>query len=150
MQKTFSAKHTDVERSWYIASARGEPLGRLAARVAAVLRGKHKPIFTPHVDCGDFVIVTDAEQVRLTGAKPEKKMYHRHTGYPGGLKSISYADFIARDPVGVIMKAVRGMLPKNKLGRKQLTKLRVYRGPDHPHEAQQPKPLDTVGAASDQ
>jgi len=142
MQKTFAAKKTDVERSWHVVSARGQPLGRLAARVAAVLRGKHKPSFTPHVDCGDFVIVTDAEKVRLTGRKLEKKMYHRHTGYPGGLKSMTYAQFMARNPVGVIMKAVRGMLPKNKLGRQLLTKLRVYRGGEHPHEAQQPKPLD--------
>jgi len=148
MQKTFSAKQTDVERCWYIVSARHEPLGRLAARVAAVLRGKHKPIFTPHVDCGDFVIVTDAEKVLLTGTKRENKMYYRHTGYPGGLKSMTYAEFMAKDPVGVIMKAVRGMLPKNKLGRRQLTKLRVYCGSDHPHEAQQPKPLDTVAASS--
>ncbi|MGD8240485.1 MAG: 50S ribosomal protein L13 [Armatimonadota bacterium] len=150
MQKTFSARQTDVQRSWYIVSARGEPLGRLAARIAAVLRGKHKPIFTPHVDCGDFVIVTDAEHVHLTGTRPEKKMYHRHTGYPGGLKSVPYAQLLARDPVGGIMKAVRGMLPKNKLGRRQLTKLRVYRGSDHPHSAQQPQPLDAIVASSDQ
>ncbi len=142
MQKTFSANKSNVERGWYVVSARGKPLGRLAARIAAVLRGKHKAIFTPHVDCGDFVVVTDAEKVLLTGTKLDKKMYHRHTGYPGGLKSMNYRQFIARDPVRVIMKAVRGMLPKNKLGRKLLTKLRVYSGSEHPHEAQQPKPLD--------
>ncbi len=142
MQKTFSANKSNVERGWYVVSARGKPLGRLAARIAAVLRGKHKAIFTPHVDCGDFVVVTDAEKVLLTGTKLDKKMYHRHTRYPGGLKSMNYRQFIARDPVGVIMKAVRGMLPKNKLGRKLLTKLRVYSGSEHPHEAQQPKALD--------
>lgn len=142
MQKTFSANKSNVERGWYVVSARGKPLGRLAARIAAVLRGKHKAIFTPHVDCGDFVVVTDAEKVLLTGTKLDKKMYHRHTGYPGGLKSMNYRQFIARDPVRVIMKAVRGMLPKNKLGRKLLTKLRVYSGSEHPHEAQQPKALD--------
>jgi len=148
MQKTFSAKQTDVERNWYIVSAGAEPLGRLAARVAAALRGKHKPIFTPHVDCGDFVIVTDAENVVLTGSKPEKKMYYRHTGFPGGLKQMPYAEFIARDPVRVIMKAVRGMIPKNKLGRKQLTKLRVYCGSEHPHKAQQPQSLDAIATSS--
>ena len=142
MQKTFSAKPAEVQRSWYVVSASGEPLGRLAARVAAVLRGKHRPIFTPHVDCGDFVIITDAEKVLLTGTKPEKKMHYRHTGYPGGLRAVKYSEFMARDPVGVIMKAVRGMLPKNTLGRKQLTKLHVYRGSKHPHQAQQPKPLE--------
>lgn len=140
--KTASAREQDIQRKWYVVSAAGLPLGRLAAHVAAVLRGKHRPIFTPHVDCGDFVIVTDAEKVVLTGRKLEQKIRYTHSGYPGGLKETKYEHFLERDPCGVVMKAVRGMLPHNRLGRRMLKKLRVYAGPDHPHEAQQPQPLE--------
>ncbi|MFQ6130823.1 MAG: 50S ribosomal protein L13 [Armatimonadota bacterium] len=141
MPKTMSAKEEEVERDWYVVSARGQRLGRLAARVAAVLRGKHKPIFTPHVDCGDFVIVTDAERVQLSGRKPEQKMWYRHSGYPGHLKATKYRHLLAEQPEKAVRMAVAGMLPKNRLGRRLIRKLRVYRGSDHPHEAQQPQEL---------
>ncbi|MGC9316980.1 MAG: 50S ribosomal protein L13 [Armatimonadota bacterium] len=139
--KTLSANPADVERNWYIVSARGKVLGRLAAEVAAVLRGKHKPSYTPHVDCGDYVIVTDAEHVRLTGDKRETKMRYWHTGYPGHLRSKSYGELLESEPEDVIKRAVRGMLPKSRLGRKMLRKLKVYAGSEHPHSAQQPQPL---------
>lgn len=139
--KTRSIKPSEVERQWWIVSAAGRPLGRLASRVAAILRGKHKAYFTPHVDCGDFVIVTDAEKVVLTGKKMRQKIYYRHTGYPGHLKAEEARHLLARRPERVIELAVRGMLPKGPLGRKMFRKLKVYRGPDHPHQAQQPKPL---------
>ena len=141
MTKTVSARKEDVVRDWYVVSAKGQRLGRLAARIATILRGKHKACFTPHVDCGDFVIVTDAEAVELTGAKPAQKMYYRHSGYPGGLKATDYRTLLQRQPEFAFMKAVRGMLPHNKLGRQMLRKLKVYRGPGHPHDAQEPKPL---------
>ncbi len=139
--KTRSIKAQEVERNWYVVSARGKVLGRLAAQVAAILRGKHKPCYTPHVDCGDFVIVVDAERVRLTGNKRQQKMHYWHTGYPGHLKSVSYGTLLEKNPEEVIRRAVAGMLPHNPLGRSMLRKLKVYRGPDHKHAAQQPQPL---------
>ena len=140
--KTVSANPAQVERTWYIVSARGKVLGRLAAEVATILRGKHRPDYTPHVDCGDFVIVTDAEHVRLTGNKLEDKIRYWHTGYIGHLRSRSYGELLEREPEEVIRRAVGGMLPHNTLGRKMLKKLKVYAGSEHPHEAQQPEPLE--------
>lgn len=138
---TYSAKKGEVERSWYIIDAENKVLGKLATKIAVILRGKHKPVFTPHVDTGDFVVVINAKKVHLTGRKLANKMYYRHTGYPGGLKSMSAEEMLKKKPVHIIKLAVKGMLPKNKLGRKQLTKLKVYSGPDHPHKAQTPKEL---------
>ena len=140
--KTRSMKETEVQRDWWVVSAAGQPLGRLAARVARILRGKHKPYFTPHVDCGDFVIVVDAAQVALTGNKMRDKIYYRHTGYIGSLKEERAEHLLARNPEGMVERAVRGMLPHNTLGRQTFKKLKVYADHDHPHQAQQPKPLD--------
>ncbi len=140
--KTYSAKPNEIEREWYVVDATGKTLGRLASEIAKILRGKHKPIYTPHVDCGDFVIVVNADKVRVTGRKLDQKIYYRHSGYPGGLKSISLRDQLARHPERVIQLAVRGMLPKNRLGRRMIKKLKVYASPEHPHQAQQPKPLE--------
>jgi large subunit ribosomal protein L13 len=140
-QKTGSARKEDVTQDWWIISARGIPLGRLAARVAAVLRGKHKPSYTPHVDTGDFVIVTDASKVVLTGDKLRQKIYYRTSTRPGQLKEQQYAHFLAEAPTKVIIKAVKGMLPHNTLGRKMLRKLKVYAGSEHRHGAQEPKSL---------
>ena len=140
--KTRSVKAEEVERQWWVVSAAGKRLGRLAARIAHILRGKHKPYFTPHVDCGDYVIVTDAEKVVLTGRKLDKKIYYRHSGYPGHLKEETARHLLERAPERVIYLAVKGMLPKGPLGRRMLKKLKVYRGPEHPHAAQQPKPLE--------
>ncbi len=140
--KTKSAKQDDVSREWWVISARGVPLGRLAAKVAATLRGKHKPIYTPHVDTGDFVVVTDASAVMLTGNKLEQKMYYRASTRPGHLKEQQYRHFLAEAPEKVIIKAVKGMLPHNPLGRQMLRKLKVYAGSEHPHEAQTPKLLE--------
>lgn len=140
--KTFSAKKQDVERTWYLIDASGKVLGRLASHVAAVLRGKTKAIYTPHVDTGDYVVVINAEKIRLTGKKMENKVYHRHSGYPGGLKSTSAKAVLATKPEKLLKHAVKGMLPKNPLGRKMFRKLKVYAGPDHPHQAQQPQPLE--------
>jgi large subunit ribosomal protein L13 len=140
--KTFSAKPHEVEREWFVVDAQGETLGRLATRIAATLRGKHKPIYTPHVDCGDYVIVINADKINVTGQKLDQKMYYRHSGYPGGLRQISLRRQLQKHPERVIEAAVRGMLPKNRLGRKMFKKLKVYAGPDHPHQAQQPKPLE--------
>ena len=128
-------------RAWYVVDAANKPLGRLASEIARVLRGKHKPTFTPHVDTGDFVIVVNADKVRLTGNKLDQKHYYSHSGIPGGFRAESYRHLIARKPSFPIEKAVRGMLPKNVLGRELLTKLKVYGGPDHPHAAQKPQPL---------
>lgn len=139
--KTLSANPADIERNWYIVSARGQVLGRLAARIATVLRGKHKPSFTPHVDCGDHVIVVDAGDVRLTGKKAEEKMRYWHTGHIGHLRSKSYGELLETEPEEVIRRAVGGMLPHSRLGRKMLRKLKVYAGSEHPHQAQQPEPL---------
>ena len=141
MQKTQSFTAKPEERQWFVVSAAEDSLGRLASRIAAILRGKHKPTFTPHVDDGDFVIVTEAEKIRLTGKKPVQKLYYRHSGHPGHLRAEAYRHFIARRPEAVIEKAVRGMLPHNRLGAMMVKRLRVYRTAAHPHEAQQPKPL---------
>ncbi len=140
--RTFTAQTAKVERNWYVVDAEGQTLGRLASRIAPILRGKHKPIYTPHLDTGDFVIVINAEKVRVTGRKLDQKFYHRHSGYPGGLTSISLRDQLDRHPERVLEAAVRGMLPKNKLGRQMMKKLKVYPGNAHPHEAQQPKALE--------
>ncbi len=139
--RTFSPRPRDIERRWYVVDADGAVLGRLASEVAKVLRGKHKPIFAPHVDTGDHVIVVNARGVRLTGGKENEKVYYRHSGYPGGLREIGYARLLAERPALAVEKAVKGMLPKNRLGREMITKLKVYAGADHPHEAQQPSPL---------
>ena len=140
--RTFTQKQEEIERDWYVVDAEGETLGRLASRIAPILKGKHKPIYTPHLDCGDFVIIVNAEKVRVTGRKLDQKLYYRHSGYPGGLKSISLRDQLNRYPERVLQAAIRGMLPKNKLGRRMIKKLKVYAGDAHPHEAQQPKPLE--------
>jgi large subunit ribosomal protein L13 len=140
--RTFSPKDSDITRQWHVIDATDVVLGRLASHVAVLLRGKHKPIFAPHVDTGDFVIVINADKVSLSGAKLEQKRAYRHSGYPGGLRSVSYADLMARHPERVVEKAVKGMLPKNSLGRKTLSKLKVYAGPTHPHQAQQPQPYE--------
>lgn len=139
--KTYMAKPGEVERVWYVLDARGKSLGRVASRAAAILRGKHKPQFTPHVDTGDFVIVVNAEHVRLTGRKLDQKIYYRHSGYPGGLKQTKARDMLRTRPERMIELAVRGMIPRTPLGRRQLAKLKVYRGPDHPHQAQRPQHL---------
>lgn len=140
--KTFIAKPAEIERSWYVIDAEGQTLGRLSTQIATILRGKHKPIFTPHVDCGDYVVVINAEKIHVTGRRLEQKKYYRHSGYPGGLSEISLADQLERFPTRPIELAVKGMLPKNKLGRKMYKKLKVYEGPAHPHEAQQPVVLE--------
>lgn len=139
--RTFSPKSSDVERAWHVVDADGLVLGRLATEVARILRGKHKPIFAPHVDTGDHVIVVNAAKIVLTAGKAEKKIAYRHSGYPGGLKQELYVDLLAKKPEEAVRKAVRGMLPKSTLGRQMLRKLKVYAGPDHPHQAQQPQPL---------
>ena len=142
LMKTYVANATDRERNWLLVDAEGQTLGRLATQIADALRGKRKPAYTPHVDTGDFVIVVNAEKISVTGQKRSEKMYYRHSGYPGGLKSRTLNDMLERRPEEVIRLAVKGMLPKNRLARKQLTKLKVYAGPEHPHAAQQPKPLE--------
>ena len=142
LMKTYVANAEDRERNWLLVDAEGQTLGRLATQIADALRGKRKPTYTPHVDTGDFVVVINAEKISVTGQKREEKMYYRHSGYPGGLKKRSLNDMLERRPEEVIRLAVRGMLPKNRLARKQLTKLKVYVGPDHPHEAQAPKNLE--------
>jgi large subunit ribosomal protein L13 len=139
--KTFIPKEEDIRRKWWVVNAEGKVLGRLASRVASVLRGKHKPIYTPHLDVGDHVVVVNAAKVTLTGKKLEKKLYRHHSGYPGGLKSIKYKDLLSRHPEMAIKLAVKGMLPHNRLGRKMLKKLKVYRSATHPHGAQQPAEL---------
>jgi len=140
--KTYTPKAKDIERGWYLVNAEGKTLGRLASEIAKVLRGKHKPIYTPHLDCGDYVIVINADKVRVTGRKLDQKMYYRHSGYPGGLKSISLRNQLQKHPERVLEAAVRGMLPKNRLGRKMMKKLKVYAGDSHRHQAQQPKVLE--------
>jgi large subunit ribosomal protein L13 len=140
--KTYVAKPTDRERNWLVVDANGQTLGRLATQIADVLRGKRKPTYTPHIDTGDFVIVVNAEKIAVTGKKLTDKLYYRHSGYPGGLKSRTLQEMLDRRPEEVIRIAVKGMLPKNRLARKQLTKLKVYVGPDHPHAAQQPQPME--------
>jgi large subunit ribosomal protein L13 len=139
--RTFSPSPRHVDRRWYVVDADGAILGRLASEVAKLLRGKHKPIFAPHVDTGDHVVVVNARGIRLTGGKEQKKIYYRHSQYPGGLREVDYERLLAQRPVVAVEKAVRGMLPKNRLGRQMLRKLSVYEGPDHPHQAQMPEPL---------
>jgi large subunit ribosomal protein L13 len=141
--KTYVATAADRQRDWYVVDAEGQTLGRLATRIADALRGKRKPEYTPHVDTGDFIVVVNAEKIHVTGRKLEQKRYWRHSGYPGGIKSRTLAEMLERRPEEVIRKAVKGMLPRNRLARQQLTKLKVYAGPEHPHAAQQPKPMDT-------
>ncbi len=140
--KTFSAKHSDVERKWWIVDLEGKTVGRAATEVARVLRGKHKTIFTPHVDTGDFVVCINADKLVFTGNKMDQKIYYRHSGYPGGLKEITARELLAKKPEMVMSLAVKGMLPKNKLGRQIFKKLKVYPGAEHPHAAQQPGTLE--------
>jgi large subunit ribosomal protein L13 len=141
MGKTWNAKPGEVDRRWYVVDAEGQTLGRLATRIADTLRGKHKAQYTPHVDTGDFVVVVNAEKISVTGKKLDEKLYHRHSGYPGGLRTRTLREQLDRRPTEVLRKAVKGMLPRNRLSRAQLTKLKIYAGPEHPHEAQDPKPL---------
>lgn len=140
--RTYTPKPGEVERRWHVIDATDVVLGRLASQAATLLRGKHKPTFAPHVDTGDFVIIVNADKVALTGSKLDQKKAYRHSGYPGGLRATSYAELMAKAPERVVEKAVRGMLPKNTLGRKQLSKLKVYAGAAHPHQAQQPTPFE--------
>lgn len=140
--RTFTAKREEAERHWYVVDAKNKVLGRLASELAKILRGKHKPQFTPHVDTGDYVIVVNAEKVNLTGNKLKDKVYYSHSGYPGGIKSVTAEDLKAKKPEDLIRFAVKGMLPKNRLGRKLFKKLKVYAGGEHPHQAQQPKPIE--------
>jgi large subunit ribosomal protein L13 len=142
--RTYVATPTDRERNWLIVDANGQTLGRLATQIADALRGKRKPEYTPHVDVGDFVIVVNAGKISVTGNKREEKRYYRHSGYPGGLRSRTLAEMLERRPEEVIRLAVKGMLPRNRLGRAQLRKLKVYAGPDHPHAAQKPEPMEVV------
>jgi len=140
--RTYTPKPGDVERRWHVIDATDVVLGRLASQVAILLRGKHKPVFAPHVDTGDFVIVVNAEKVALTGSKREQKKAYRHSGYPGGLRAVGYGELLEKHPTRVVEKAVRGMLPRTTLGRAQLGKLKVYAGPEHPHAAQQPQQFE--------
>jgi len=143
--KTYSAKPNEVPQDWLLVDAEGKTLGRLAVQIAHRLRGKHKPTFTPHVDTGDFIVVINADKVKLTGKKLDDKKYYRHTGYPGGIREINAADLLATKPTDIITGAVRGMLPKNSLGRKMLSKLKIYAGSAHPHQAQNPQTLELKG-----
>ena len=140
--RTYQANAQDRERDWYVVDAQGKTLGRLATQIADVLRGKRKPTYTPHVDVGDFVVVINAEKIAVTGNKLDAKRYWRHSGYPGGIRSRTLGEMLQRQPEEVIRKAVKGMLPRNRLARKQLTKLKVYAGPEHPHQAQKPETLE--------
>jgi large subunit ribosomal protein L13 len=142
VEKTYATKPTDIERKWYVVDAQDETLGRLATKIAAILKGKHKPIYSPHLDVGDFVVVVNADKIHVTGRKMEQKMYYRHSGYPGGLSEISLRDQLVKHPTRVVERAVWGMLPKNALGRQMFRKLKVYAGPDHPHAAQKPEVLE--------
>lgn len=146
MTRTYTPKTGQIQRDWVVIDATDVVLGRLASHTAALLRGKHKPVFANHVDTGDFVVIINADKVALTGQKLQKKMAYRHSGYPGGLSKVSYEELLEKNPIRAVEKAVRGMLPKNSLGRQQLTKLKVYVGAEHPHAAQQPQPytLDQV------
>ncbi|MBK5231912.1 MAG: 50S ribosomal protein L13 [Thermoleophilia bacterium] len=140
--KTFVATPTTRQRDWYVVDAEGKTLGRLATQLADVLRGKRKPDYTPHIDTGDFVVVVNAEKIKVTGDKVNSKIYWRHSGYPGGIKSRTLGEMLEKQPEEVIRKAVKGMMPRNKLGRAQLLKLKVYAGPEHNNQAQQPKPME--------
>ena len=144
MVKTYTPKETDIERRWWLVDAEGLTLGRLATRVASLLRGKHRPEFSPHLDLGDFVVVVNADKIAVTGNRLQQKLYYRHSGYPGGLRSRTMEELMAYRPERVIRLAVKGMLPHNRLGRRMFRKLKVYAGPDHPHTAQQPVPLDIM------
>jgi large subunit ribosomal protein L13 len=142
MMKSYMARPLEVERKWYVVDAEGQTLGRLATEIATILRGKNKPQYTPHVDTGDFVVVVNAEKVVVTGRKAEQKVYRRHSGYPGGLKETSYEQLMERRPTEILRRAVKGMMPKNRLARQQLRKLKIYAGPEHPHAAQNPQPYE--------
>ena len=142
MMKSYMARPLEVERKWYVIDAEGQTLGRLATEIARLLRGKNKPQYTPHVDTGDFVIVVNAEKVAVTGKKAEQKVYYRHTGRPGGLRETSYEVMLERKPTEILRRAVRGMMPRTRLGRQQFKKLKIYAGPEHPHEAQNPQPYE--------
>lgn len=142
VNKTYSPKPADIERSWWVVDAAGLPLGRLASEVAQILRGKHKPTYAPHMDTGDHVIVVNADQVAVTSEKGQQKIYYRHSGYPGGIKAETFEALKERRPGAIVERAVRGMLPKNKLGRQMAAKLKVYAGPEHPHQAQNPSRLE--------
>ncbi len=144
-KKTYMAKKGEVERKWYLVDAKDKTLGRLASKIAVLLMGKHKPTYTPHVDCGDFVVVINADKIRLTGAKWEKKLYYWHSGYLGGLKSRTAKQMLERKPEYLLWHAVRGMLPKNNLARRMLKKLKIYAGETHPHAAQKPEPIEIEG-----
>jgi large subunit ribosomal protein L13 len=145
VENTYLVRSDDVQRNWYVVDAAGQTLGRLATQIATVLRGKHKPAFSPAVDSGDFVIVVNAEKIHTTGRKLDQKMYYRYSGYPGGLKATTLRRMLAMHPERVIEHAVRGMLPKNRLGRRMLKRLKAYAGPDHPHQAQGPQSLEIAG-----
>ena len=145
--RTYSPKPGDIQRAWHVIDATDVVLGRLAVQTANLLRGKHKPIFAPHVDTGDFVIIVNADKVALSGDKLTKKLAYRHSGYPGGLKAVGYAELLEKNPVRAVEKAIRGMLPKNSLGRKMAKKLKVYAGSEHPHQAQQPVPFQITQIA---
>ena len=140
--KSFIAKPQEIERKWYVIDAEGKTLGRLASQAAAILRGKNKPIFTPHVDCGDYVIIINAEKVAVTGKKKHDKIYKRHTGYPGGLRELNFEQMMEKHPTEVVRHAIKGMMPKGKLGRQMFKKLKVYAGAEHPHTAQKPETLE--------
>ena len=140
--KSYMARPLEVERKWYVVDAEGQTLGRLATEIAHILRGKNKPQYTPHVDTGDFVVVVNAEKVVVTGRKAEQKVYRRHSGYPGGLKETSYEQMMERRPTEILRRAVKGMMPKHRLARQQLRKLKIYAGPEHPHAAQDPQPYE--------
>ena len=140
--KTYTVKAAEIKQEWFVVDAEGKTLGRLASEIAQILKGKHKPTYSPHLDCGDFVIVVNADKIHVTGQKLDQKIYYRHSGYPGGLKEVSLRRQLETHPDRVITAAVKGMLPKNKLGRRMIKKLKVYAAPTHPHEAQQPKPLE--------
>jgi len=142
--KTYVATPENRQRDWFVVDAEGQTLGRLSTQIADALRGKRKPEYTPHCDVGDFVVVVNAEKITVTGDKLQNKRYYRHSGYPGGIKSRTLAEMLDRKPEDVIRLAVKGMLPRNKLARKQLLKLKIYAGPEHPHSAQQPKPLEVI------
>ncbi len=139
--KTYSPSAKDISREWYVVDAEGQTLGRLATRIATVLRGKHKPIYTPNLDVGDYVIVVNADKIEVQGDRAAQKLYHRHSGYPGGIKSVPFLTMLEKKPTEIVERAVKGMLPSSKLGRAMSSKLKVYAGPDHPHAAQQPQPL---------
>lgn len=146
--RTYTPRASEIERSWYVVDAEGMVLGRLCTEVARVLRGKHKPIFAPHIDTGDHVIIVNADKVVMTSGKADRQMVYRHSGYPGGIKSESFAQYLDRKPADAVRRSVKGMLPRGPLGRQMLGKLKVYAGPDHPHAAQSPQPLEIPGAAA--